>query len=118
MHWSVDFNWCRVKKANHTHFLELWATDGTGIDMFRACMSYHRFLFILRVLRFDEKATRDERKKTDKLASIRALLDQFVLNCKTVYTLGEFITIDEMLATFRGRCSFIQYMPKKPAITQ
>lgn len=104
-----------VKKVNHTHFLELWTADGTGMDIFRACMSYKRFLIILRVIRFDDKFTRDERKQTDKLAAIRHLLDAFVRNCKSAYCLGEFITIDEMLVAFRGRCCFIQYMPKKPA---
>jgi len=28
-----------IKKGNHTNFLELWATDSTGIEVFRACMS-------------------------------------------------------------------------------
>lgn len=104
-----------VKKVNHTNFLELWTADGTGMDIFRACMSYNRFLFLLRVIRLDDKATREERRKTDKLAAIRPFLDAFVRNCKSAYCLGEFITIDEMLAAFRGRCCFIQYMPKKPA---
>ncbi|CAH1961038.1 unnamed protein product [Acanthoscelides obtectus] len=30
------------------------------------------------------------------------------------YIPGEFITIDEMLHPFRGRCGFVQYMPQKP----
>lgn len=29
--------------------------------------------------------------------------------------MGEFVTIDEMLVPFRGRCGFVQYMPQKPA---
>ena len=36
-----------VKRAGHVSFLELWATDGSGITIFRACMSYNRFLFLL-----------------------------------------------------------------------
>lgn len=104
-----------VKRANHTSFLELWANDGTGIEIFRACMSYKRFLFILRVLRFDDITTRDERRKLDKLAPIRSLLEDFNNNCKKVYCLSEYMTIDEMLVPFRGRCGFIQYMPNKPA---
>ena len=27
---------------------------------------------------------------------------------------GDNITVDEQLVPFRGRCSFIQYMPSKP----
>jgi len=42
-------------------------------------------------------------------------LDIFVKNCQQCYNTSEFTTIDEMLHPFRGRCSFIQYMPNKPA---
>jgi len=104
-----------VKWASHTHFRELWATDGSGIEIFRACMSYNRFLFLLSAIRFDDKSTRNQRKTTDKLAAIRFILDEFVKNCKSTYSLSEFFTIDEMLVPFRGRCSFIQYVPNKPA---
>jgi len=34
--------------------------------------------------------------------------------CKENYTVGENRTIDEMLEGFRGRCSFLQYIPNKP----
>ncbi|CAH2006856.1 unnamed protein product, partial [Acanthoscelides obtectus] len=103
------------KKQNHTHFLELWTKDGTGSEIFRACMSYQRFLFLLANIRFDDKTTRHERKKIDKLAAVRYVLDKFVSNCKKNYSMGEFMTIDEMLIAFRGRCSFVQYIPNKPA---
>lgn len=103
------------KKQNHTHFLELWTTDGTGSEIFWACMGKNRFLFLLSVIRFDDKNSRNERKKIDKLAAIRWVIDKFVENCKNNYSLGEFLTIDEMLIPFRGRCSFLQYIPNKPA---
>src|SRR5215475_10409512 len=54
------------------------------------------------------------RKTKDKLAAIQFILDEFVKNCKSTYCLSEFFTIDEMLVPFRGRCSFIQYVPNKP----
>lgn len=103
------------KSQNHTNFLELWATDGTASEIFRACMGSNRFLFLLNAIRFDDKTTRPERKKTDKLAAIRFTLDCFVENCKRNYTPGTNVTIDEMLIPFRGRCSFVQYIPNKPA---
>ena len=37
-----------------------------------------------------------------------------VSNCQNCYSLGENVTIDEKLEGFRGRCSFIQYIPSKP----
>ena len=104
-----------VKRAGHGSFLELWATDGSGIEIFRACMSYNRVLFLLLAIRFDDRTTRSQRKETDKLAAIRYILDEFVQNCKNTYCLSEFLTIDETLVPFWGRCNFIQYIPSKPA---
>lgn len=104
-----------VKKGNHVNVLELWSRDGTGMIILRALFSYKRFLFLLRALRFDSIQTRKDREKTDKLAAIRLIYTLFVANCKDNYSLGEFVTIDEMLHPFRGRCSFVQYMPQKPA---
>ncbi|XP_069669317.1 piggyBac transposable element-derived protein 4-like [Periplaneta americana] len=104
-----------TKKGSHTNVLELWSSDGTGIQILRAYMSYDRFLQILRSIRFDDKSTRSERIRTDKLAAIRTVLDSFTENCKTCYNPGEFIAIDEKLEPFRGRCNFIQYIPHKPA---
>lgn len=104
-----------IKKGSHTNVLELWATNGTGIQILRAAMSYKRFLFLLRSLRFDDKETRTERREIDKLAAIRSILDSFVQNCKNSYIVGECVAIDEMLHPFRGRCSFVQYIPSKPA---
>lgn len=104
-----------LKKVNHTNFHELWVPDGTGLDLFAACMSYNRFLFILSKIRFDDKETRDERRISDKMAAVREMFTEFVSNCKKNYCHSEFLTIDEMLVPFRGRCSFIQYIPSKPA---
>lgn len=104
-----------IKKGSHTNCLELWESDGTGLILLRALFSYKRFLFLLRSLRFDDIFTRDGRKLQDKLAPIRHFHQRFVTNCFTYYNLSEFGTIDEMLHSFRGRCSFVQYIPNKPA---
>jgi len=104
-----------IKKSHHANVKEIFASDGTGIEIARAVMSYKRFLFITRCLRFDDKTTRVERRKVDKLAAIRDFFQAFVNNCKSSFNLGEYTTIDEMLHPFRGRCSFIQYIPSKPA---
>ncbi|UYV74574.1 hypothetical protein LAZ67_12000179, partial [Cordylochernes scorpioides] len=104
-----------VKRAAHLTYKELWAVDGSGVEIVRAIMSQERFLFILRCLRFDDITTRKERKKLDKLAPIREFVEAFVYNCKKLYTPGEYNTIDEKLIPFCGRCGFRQYMPNKPA---
>lgn len=96
------------------NFSEFWGTDGMGTEIFTATMSQRRFKFLLRVLRFDDTATRIERREIDKIAPIREVFDLFIEKCKSLYSLGEYVTLDEMLLAFRGRCSFRMYMPQKP----
>ncbi|GBN51436.1 PiggyBac transposable element-derived protein 4 [Araneus ventricosus] len=104
-----------LHKSSHVYIRDLWATDGTGIEIFRTTMSSTRFYFLLRCLRFDDIQTRQSRKELDKLAPIREFFEKFVENCQKAYNVGEYVTIDEKLESFRGRCPFRQYMPKKPS---
>ena len=46
---------------------------------------------------------RRSRRKLDKLAPIRNIIELFVSNCKKSCKLGEYITIDGKLEPFRGR---------------
>ena len=39
----------------------------------------------------------------------------FISNCRRLYTAGPVVTVDEMLAPFRGRVPFRMYIPSKPA---
>lgn len=103
-----------VKKANHANTNEMWATDGTAPDFFRAVMSERRFHMLVRAIRFDDANTRKDRSKLDNLAPIREVFEQFVSRCIDSYTPGEYLTIDEMLEAFRGRCKFRQYISNKP----
>lgn len=92
---------------------DLWASDGPSL--FRMTMGKNRFRILLRGLRFDDITDREERKRTDKLAPIREVFDSFVEKCKANYEMGQYVTIDEMLEAFRGKCNFRQYIPSKPA---
>lgn len=103
-----------VLKSSRLNLRELYSTQGTGVEIFRLVMSINRIQFLLRHLRFDNAETREERKKLDKLAPIRDVFDAFNENCKTAYTPFHYVTIDEKLEAFRGRCSFRQYIPSKP----
>ncbi|CAB3259245.1 unnamed protein product [Arctia plantaginis] len=49
------------------------------------------------------------------LRTIRSIFDSFVLNCQKAYIPHEYMTIDEMLWAFRGRCGVRVYIPSKPA---
>lgn len=103
-----------VWRSNRQSLEDLWGTDDDGVEKFRMVMSIKRFKFITRCLRFDDKITREERKKTDRLAAIREVFTIFVANSQKCYTLSENVTIDEKLEGFRGRCIFKQYIPNKP----
>lgn len=94
---------------------EFWERDGTGLDIFWMTISLERFRFLVQSIRFDDKITRNDWQKLDKLAPICFIFDSFNLNCKTHYSLGENVTIDEMLIAFRERCSFRMYISSKPA---
>lgn len=104
-----------LHKSSHVHVRDLWATDGTGIEIFPVTMSFTRFQFLMQCLRFDDLETRHDRRQFDKLAPIRDVLDKFNKNCEKNYNVGCFVTVDEKLESFRGRCSFRQYIPNKPA---
>lgn len=103
-----------VLKSNHLNTQDMWRSDGTGVELFRLTMSETRFKFLLRMLRFDDLTTRAERIQCDKLAAIREVFDHFVQKIQSAYSLSEFVTIDEKLEAFRGRCQFRQYIPSKP----
>lgn len=104
-----------VFKSNNENIECIFATDGTGRDIFRAVMPMRRFKFLLLCLRFDNPDDRDVRKINDPAAIISEVLNSFILNSQKCYTIGAYACIDEMLVSFRGRCRFKMYMPKKPA---
>ena len=82
---------------------------------YNAAFGINRLENIRRHLRFDDKQTRAERQKQDKLAAFSYIWGLFIKNCKTQFSLGPYTTVDEQLVPFRGRCPFTQYMPNKPA---
>lgn len=104
-----------VCKSSRQNIRDAWSSDGTGVEYFRLTMNQERFRFLLRALRFDDISTREQRKRLDKLAPIRDIFENFVKQCRENFRLGEQVTIDEMLESFRGRCEFRQYIRNKPA---
>ena len=92
----------------------LWRRSPLESPIFKATMSRSRFQKIIACLRFDDESTREERKKIDKFAAIHEIWSYFQGNLQNCYTPGSNVTVDEQLLGFRGKCSFRQYMPKKP----
>lgn len=85
-----------------------------GSPIFQATMGLTRFEHLLRFIRFDDKSTRSERRKTDKLCPIRNIWEKVTGKFSQFYVPSENLTVDEQLMPCRCRCCFIQFMPKKP----
>ncbi|CAM4635701.1 unnamed protein product [Leuciscus chuanchicus] len=103
-----------VYRPNNEALSSLWEAE-TGRAIFRAVMSLRRFRRLPKVIRFDDRATRPARRESDKLAPIRDVWNLWVERLPLMCNPGLDITVDECLVPFRGRCSFKQYMPSKPA---
>ena len=79
-------------------------------------MSSRRFELILKFIHLNdsEKQTKPDQPGHDKLYKVRPLLDIILKNFKDNYTPTQNLSVDESMISFKGRLSFIQYMPKKP----
>ncbi|CAF1167844.1 unnamed protein product [Rotaria sordida] len=97
--------------SHHQSLVELWDISRSR-PIYHATMSLERFKNLLRFLRFDDRQRRD---KSDRLAPIRYVFQSFTKQLPQHFIPSENITVDEQLVPFRGRCCFVQYMPKKPA---
>jgi hypothetical protein len=77
-------------------------------------MGRNRFVQINCALRFDDKTSRKEKLKSDKIPHIRELLNLWTPTLRHNFLPFENVTVDEQLFPFRGRCGFKQYIPTKP----
>lgn len=91
----------------------LWHTD--SLPIFRAAMSYNRFVALTEYMRFDDSRTRADRQQTDKAAPIRKIWTLMNENLTKNYEPHENVTVDEQLFPYRGRTKFTQFIPSKPA---
>ncbi|KAG5873787.1 hypothetical protein JTB14_024103 [Gonioctena quinquepunctata] len=99
------------------HITEMWCKGELFRQpFFTAAMPHDRYKEIFRNIRFDDPTTRAERIENtkDTLRAIRTLYDHITQNCIRQYSPGANITVDERLATFRGKCPFRVYMKSKP----
>jgi len=81
---------------------------------YRSTMSLARFNFLVSCLRFDSKDTGENRRLITKFAPISEVWEILIKNCETLYKPSSYLTIDEQLVGFRGRCPFKIYIPSKP----
>ena len=102
-----------VHRVKNETLDELWSMIN-GQTTFRAIMTNNRFKSLLRVCRFNNTTTREERLKVDKLAATRDLWTMFLARLQICYTSGGSLTVDEQLMPTGGRCNLSQYIPGKP----
>lgn len=103
-----------VLRGNHEKVQDLWKNDQFSRPIFKAVMSRTMFLELLRIVSFDEKATRDERRVYDKLTAVRDMWEAFNKRLSAMWEPSSHVTIDEQLITFRGRVTFRIYNKSKP----
>ena len=79
-------------------------------------MSSRRFELLLKFLHLNDTDTQPLRGETgyDKLYKVRPFFDIVLENFKAHYQPQQQISIDESMIAYKGRLSFIQYLPKKP----
>ena len=77
-------------------------------------MPHHRFLEIMKYLRFDLKSERRRNLEKDKFCLASFLQNPFIENCQRVFRSNANIAIHEQLLPCKARCKFIQYMANKP----
>ncbi|XP_055920499.1 piggyBac transposable element-derived protein 4-like [Eupeodes corollae] len=101
-------------KDNHLSTVELFDSSFSG-TRYVTVMSRDRFDFIIRCLRMDDKTLRPAHRKQDPFIPVRKVWDLFIAQCKSNYSPGSNVTVDEQLLGFRGRCPFRMYIPNKPS---
>ena len=79
-------------------------------------MSGRRFELLMKYLHLNDSQTQPGRDDSnyDKLYKIRPFLNMITNSFKTVFTPYQTISVDESIIGFKGRLSWVQYMPKNP----
>ena len=104
-------------KKYFTSYRSYWSKGWPfSSDNFSSLMSSRRFELILRFLHLNDSATQPQRGQQgfNKLYKIQPLLDLLLPSFKDCYTPSQFVSIDESMIAFKGRLSFLQYLPNKP----
>lgn len=98
-----------INKDNRKSVPDMWSPFST--PLYKSIMSDSRFRFLLLCLRFDDK---DNRDREDKFAPVRTIWNIFIDKCRISYEPHTYVTIDEQLLGFRGKCPFRVYIQSKP----
>jgi hypothetical protein len=92
----------------------VWS-ESEGRKCISQFMSRNRYELMTKYLRFDLTSTRQNRRRLSKFAPMGIVYDVWEQRLSRPFIPHEYVTVDETLVSFRGRCNFKQYMPSKPA---
>ena len=83
---------------------------------FSSVMSRDRFSLILRFLHLNDNSGYVPKGQVgyDPLYKLRPFLTKLLERFEANYTPRKELSLDEQMISFKGRLSFVQYMPKKP----
>eukprot|EP00731_Ephydatia_muelleri_P012876 Em0007g186a len=83
---------------------------------FNEIMSRDRFLLYLKFLHLADNSLMIPMQEEghDKLFKVRHFLSTLIESYQKSYKMEREISVDEMMIKYKGRLSFLQYMPKKP----
>ena len=73
------------------------------MTLFEATMSLNRFTFISRFITFDDKNTRPERWRHDKILCMRSFFEIFSRNIATARYPSSYLAVDETLYLYRRK---------------
>ena len=83
---------------------------------FRSIMSRDRFLLVMKFLHLADNSRMIPRGQPghSKIFKVEHVVNSLVQNYKSSYIMKKEISVDESMIAYKGRLSFLQYMPKKP----
>ena len=92
-------------KQNLRDSYSIWYHE-SSCSIFPVTMSLNRFSFITRFLQFDDRSTREERKKYDNFACFRDFFEKVNENNANARYPSPCLAIDETLYPYRGLINF------------
>ena len=97
----------------HLYWTSKWPFS---FPTFSSIMSRNRFELILKFIHFNDNEHQIPRDQPehDRLFKIRPFLSSIIKSFQQAFIPDQYLSVDESMIGFKGRLSFLQYMPKKP----
>ena len=96
---------------------DYWSTSWPfSSPHFSSLLSHDRFLLFLKFLHLADNTKQAAKGQPgyDKLFKIRPFMDPLIKTFQEMFVPQQQLSIDEAMISFKGRLSFLQYLPKKP----